>query len=149
VTALYLAHALGLIRFAYLMLGGRQAAVLAATLTLTSGPGRSGQHRTGPDALLARVPRYYIVLPDTSRTEPLDRIKQAGRPQAEIRATATQTMRPLPRNSPSPNSPRGLGRWSRCSAAGGSPGGGQSRSRPCCGRTLTAARCSCWPTGQA
>jgi hypothetical protein len=65
------------------------AAVLAATLTLTGGPGRSGPHRTWQDALLASAPRYYIVLPDTGRTGRLDRIKQARRQKAQIRATAT------------------------------------------------------------
>lgn len=65
------------------------AAVVAATLTLTGGPDRSSPHRAGQDALLASAPRYYIVLPDTGRTRRLDRLKQAGRQKAQIRATAT------------------------------------------------------------
>jgi len=57
------------------------AAVLAATLALTSGPARPG-HRTSSDALLASVPRYYVVLTDTG--------PQHGWPrQAEVRATRT------------------------------------------------------------
>ncbi len=57
------------------------AAVLAATFALTGGPARPG-HRTWSDALLARVPRYYVVLTDTG--------PQHGWPrQAEVRATRT------------------------------------------------------------
>ena len=57
------------------------AAVLAATLVLTGGPARPG-HRTSSDALLARVPRYYVALTDTG--------PQHGWPrQAEVRATRT------------------------------------------------------------
>ena len=57
------------------------AAVLAATLALTGGPARPG-HRTSSDALLARVPRYYVALTDTG--------PQHGWPrQAEVRATRT------------------------------------------------------------
>ena len=58
------------------------AAVLAATLTLTGGQARPGPHRTGPDALLASAPRYYIVLTNTGRTRGWPR-------QAEVRATRT------------------------------------------------------------
>jgi hypothetical protein len=58
------------------------AAVLAATLALTGGPGRSGQHRTRPDALLASVPRYYIVLTNTGPSRGWPR-------QAQVRATST------------------------------------------------------------
>lgn len=65
------------------------AAAVTTALALTGGPGPSGPHRTWQDALLASVPRYYIVLPDTGRTRRLDRIKQTGRQKAEIRATAT------------------------------------------------------------
>ena len=57
------------------------AAVLAATLTLTGGPGRPG-HRTRPDALLASAPRYYIVLTNTGPSRGWPR-------QAEVRATST------------------------------------------------------------
>ncbi len=57
------------------------AAVLAATFALTGGPARPG-HQTSSDALLARVPRYYVVLTNTGRTR--------GWPQqAEVRATRT------------------------------------------------------------
>jgi hypothetical protein len=57
------------------------AAVLAATLALTGGAARPG-HRTWSDALLARVPRYYVVLTGTG--------PQHGWPrQAEVRATRT------------------------------------------------------------
>ena len=65
------------------------AAVLAATLTLTGAPDRSSPHRTGQDALLARAPRYYIVLPNLSGNWRPDRVRQAGRRKAQIRATAT------------------------------------------------------------
>jgi len=65
------------------------AAVLAATLTLTGGPGRSSPHRTGADALLASAPRYYIVLPDPGRNLWRDQLKQTGWQKAQIRATAT------------------------------------------------------------
>ena len=58
------------------------AAVLAATLTLTGGPGRSSPHRTGQDALLASAPRYYVVLTSTGRNRGWPR-------QAEVRATRT------------------------------------------------------------
>ena len=64
------------------------AAVLAATLTLTGGPDRSN-HQTAQDVLLAGAPRYYIVLPDSGRTRWLDKLKQARRQTAQIRATAT------------------------------------------------------------
>ncbi|HEY2125548.1 MAG TPA: hypothetical protein VGH77_00020 [Streptosporangiaceae bacterium] len=57
------------------------AAVLAATLTLTGGPGRPG-HRTRLDALLASAPRYYIVLTNTGPSRGWPR-------QAEVRATST------------------------------------------------------------
>ena len=57
------------------------AAVVAATFALTGGPARPG-HRTWSDALLASVPRYYIVLTDTG--------PERGWPhQAEVRATST------------------------------------------------------------
>jgi hypothetical protein len=57
------------------------AAVLAATLVLTGAPARPG-HRTWSDALLASVPRYYVVLTGTG--------PQHGWPQqAEVRATRT------------------------------------------------------------
>ena len=57
------------------------AAVLAATFALTGGPARPG-HRTWSDALLAGVPRYYVVLTGTG--------PQHGWPrQAEVRATRT------------------------------------------------------------
>lgn len=58
------------------------AAVVAATLVLTSGgPARPG-HRTGADALLASVPRYYLMLTNTGPNR--------GWPsQAEVRATRT------------------------------------------------------------
>ena len=65
------------------------AAVLAATLTLAGGPDRSSPHRTAADALLASAPRYYLVLPETGRTRRLDRLRQAARQKAQIRATAT------------------------------------------------------------
>jgi hypothetical protein len=58
------------------------AAVLAATLTLTGGSGRSGQHRTWPDALLASVPRYYVVLTNTGPSRGWPR-------QAQVRVTST------------------------------------------------------------
>ena len=58
------------------------AAVVAATLILTGGPARPGPHRTWQDALLARAPRYYIVLTDTGRTHGWPR-------QAQVRATRT------------------------------------------------------------
>jgi hypothetical protein len=57
------------------------AAVLAATLALTGGPARPG-HRTWSDALLASVPRYYVVLANTGRNRGWPR-------QAEVRATRT------------------------------------------------------------
>ena len=57
------------------------AAVLAATLALTGGPARPG-HRTSSDALLARAPRYYVVLTDTGPNRGWPR-------QAEVRATRT------------------------------------------------------------
>src|SRR5581483_5943596 len=57
------------------------AAVLAATLALTGGPARPG-HRTWSDALLARVPRYYVVLANTGANRGWPR-------QAEVRATRT------------------------------------------------------------
>jgi hypothetical protein len=65
--------------------------VLAATLTLTltGGPDRSSPPPTGPDALLAGAARYYIVLPGLSANWRPDRVKQAGRRKAQIRATAT------------------------------------------------------------
>jgi hypothetical protein len=57
------------------------AAVLAGTLALTGGPARPG-HRTWSDALLSRVPRYYVALTDTG--------PPGGWPgQAEVRATRT------------------------------------------------------------
>jgi len=57
------------------------AAVLAATLALTGGAARPG-HRTWSDALLASVPRYYVVLTNTGRNR--------GWPQqAKVRATRT------------------------------------------------------------
>jgi hypothetical protein len=57
------------------------AAVLAATFALTGGPARPA-HRTSSDALLARVPPYYVVLTGTG--------PQHGWPrQAEVRATRT------------------------------------------------------------
>jgi hypothetical protein len=58
------------------------AAVLAATLTLTGGPDRSSPHRTGQDALLASVPRYYVTLTSTGPSRGWPR-------QAEVRATRT------------------------------------------------------------
>jgi hypothetical protein len=58
------------------------AAVLAATLTLTGGPGRSSPHRTGQDGLLASAPRYYVVLTSTGHHRGWPR-------QAEVRATRT------------------------------------------------------------
>jgi hypothetical protein len=57
------------------------AAVLAATLALSGGPARPG-HRTRPDALLASVPRYYIVLTNTGPSRGWPR-------QAQVRATST------------------------------------------------------------
>ena len=57
------------------------AAVVAATLALTGGPARPG-HRTWSDALLARVPRYYVVLTNTGPNRGWPR-------QAEVRATRT------------------------------------------------------------
>ena len=57
------------------------AAVLAATFALTGGPARPG-HRTSSDALLARVPRYYVVLTGTGP-------KHGWPRQAEVRATRT------------------------------------------------------------
>jgi len=57
-------------------------AVLAATLALTGGPGRPGHHQTGPDALLASAPRYYIVLTGTGRSHGWPR-------QAQVRTTRT------------------------------------------------------------
>jgi hypothetical protein len=65
------------------------AVVLAATLTLTGGPDRSSPRQTGQDTLLASAPRYYIVLPNLSSNSRPDRVKQAGRRDAQIRATAT------------------------------------------------------------
>ncbi|MGH3285823.1 MAG: hypothetical protein ACRDPD_14240, partial [Streptosporangiaceae bacterium] len=57
------------------------AAVLAATLTLTSGPARPG-HRTWSDALLASAPRYYVALTNTRHNRSWPR-------QAEVVATRT------------------------------------------------------------
>jgi hypothetical protein len=57
------------------------AAVLAATLALTGGAARPG-HRTWSDALLARVPPYYVVLTGTGP-------KHGWPRQAEVRATRT------------------------------------------------------------
>jgi len=56
-------------------------AVLAATLVLTGALARPG-HRTWSDALLARVPRYYVVLTNTGPSRGWPR-------QAEVRATRT------------------------------------------------------------
>ena len=57
------------------------AAVVAATLALTGGPARPG-HRTWSDALLASVPRYYVVLTNAG--------PNGGWPrQAEVHATPT------------------------------------------------------------
>ena len=57
------------------------AAMLAATFALTGGPARPA-HRTSSDALLARVPPYYVVLTGTGP-------KHGWPRQAEVRATRT------------------------------------------------------------
>jgi hypothetical protein len=57
------------------------AAVLAATLALSGGAARPG-HRTWSDALLVRVPRYYVALTNTRHNRGWPR-------QAEVRATRT------------------------------------------------------------
>ena len=57
------------------------AAVLAATLALTGGAARPA-HRTSSDALLARVPPYYVVLTGTGP-------KHGWPRQAEVRVTRT------------------------------------------------------------
>jgi hypothetical protein len=78
------------------------AAVLAATLALTGGPDRSSPHRTWQAALLASAARYYIVLHNPNSNLRADRVKQAERRKAQIRATATG--RVVAKISPPPDS---------------------------------------------